>query len=66
MQILFKSKSFDYQVHRMKGVNSIYTSVVLLLDCLSKLAVNDKIKNDLYFEFDLKDCLKTLLTKGIL
>lgn len=66
MQILFKSKSFDYQVHRMKGPNSIYTSVVLLLDCLSKLAVNDKIKNDLYFKYDVKGCLKSLLKKGIL
>lgn len=65
MQILFKSKLFDYQVHRMKGPNSIYTSVVLLLDCLSKLAVNDKIKNDLYFKYDVKSCLKSLLSKGI-
>ena len=65
MQIQFQSKSVDYQVHRIKGANAIYTSVIVLLDCLTKLAVNDKIKNKLFFECDVKSCLKTLLTKGI-
>ncbi len=63
-KINFKTKTLEIEVHRAKDSNGVYISIITLLQCLYKLAVNDKIKNILYLKHDIELCLKTFISKG--
>ena len=63
-KVKFKTKSIECEVHRVQDANRVFISITTLLQCLYKLAVNDKIKNFLYFRHDIENCLKAFLSKG--
>ena len=57
-------QSFECDVHTIKDDNLVNTSIVSLLQGIYKLAVNEKMKNDLYFRRYITSCLKAFLKKG--
>ena len=63
-QIDFNGKTLDCEVHVVKDVNFVSTSITGLLECLYKLSVNDKLKTDIYSKYDIKNCVKSFLSKG--
>ena len=63
-QIYINGKLHVCDIHSVKDVKSINISIKVLLECLSKLLVEDKIKAEVYFKLDLKDCVKAFLSKG--
>ena len=67
-QIVFRGGlQLDCLVHFAKIDNSATMSGIHgLLECLFNLSVNDKLKSDIYFKNDMKNCFKTILQKGSL
>ena len=63
-QIIFKGKPIDCSVQVVTSDDNVSTSMIVLLECLYKLSVNDKLKNDIYFRCGMKDCFSTFITKG--
>ena len=63
-QIEFNSKVLDCEVHVIKDENFVSTSITGILECLYKLSLNDKLKSEIYAKHDIKNCLKSILTKG--
>jgi hypothetical protein len=63
-QVVIDNKIVDCEVHCITQMNSTKTSIIVLLQGLYKLSVNEKIKADIYNNFDIKKSLKVLLLKG--
>jgi len=63
-EINFKGKSIKCEYHHERGVDDVLTGMVGVLLCLYKFSVNDSIKLAIYFNENVKDCLKTFLEKG--
>jgi hypothetical protein len=63
-QIVLKDRAQNFSIHFVRRNNGTEISLDYLLDCLFKLAVNDKVKEEIYFRGDMGKCLKTILERG--
>ena len=63
-QMNFKGKILTGQIQSVEYKNSMYVSVVELINCIYKLSVNQKIKKDIYFKHEITNYLKIFLSKG--
>ena len=63
IEIYFKGKPMACET-QMYQDEDISVKMIGLLECLYKLSVNDKIKSELYFKYDMKSCLRVFLEKG--
>ena len=64
-QIFLKNRAQDFSIHFVRRDNGTEISVDYLLDCLFKLAaVNDRVKEEIYFRNDAKKWFRTILDKG--
>jgi hypothetical protein len=63
-QIVLKGRAQNFSIHFVRRNNGTEISLDYLLDCLFKLAVNDKVKEEIYFRGDTSKCLKTILERG--
>ena len=64
IQLNFKGRTLKYDIHHVNRDDGVLTSLGGVLVRLYKLAVNDLIKLAIYFEQNVKDCLKAILEKG--
>ena len=62
-EILFNGKIIDCEVRSVKDGN-LWPGIDELIFCLYKLSVNQKLKNELYFVYDVKSFIKTSIKKG--
>ena len=60
----FNGTYLYYNSHNKDMGNSLYIPMIDLLQCLSKLSVNDNIRDDVYFNNGIKSCLIAFLSKG--
>jgi hypothetical protein len=63
-QIQFQGKTINCSVHCIAQVNQTTMSIIVILRGLYKLSINEKMKNQLYFEDALKSRLKVIILKG--
>jgi hypothetical protein len=63
-QIIFKGKPINCSVQVFRSEANVDTSMIVLLESLYRLSVNDKLKNDIYFRCDMKNCFKSFLKNG--
>jgi predicted transcriptional regulator len=64
IQLSFKGRTLKYDIHHVNRDDGVLTSLGGVLVRLYKLAVNDLIKLAIYFDQNIKDCLKAFLEKG--
>ena len=63
-QAMIENAMINCSVHCLIQKNGTYTSVIVLLNGLYKILVNEKMKNDIYFNYELCKYLKKLLALG--
>ena len=64
-QIVLKNRAQDFSIHFVSIENGTEISVDYLLDCLFKLvAVNDRVKEEVYFRGEAWRSFKIILEKG--
>ena len=63
-QVNFKGSVLKCKYHAVFTDERILLGMKGFLDSLYQLSVNDTVRNDIYFKKDVKDCLKTFLSKG--
>ena len=66
IEISLKGNSIKCEIHHVDQGDGILASVYDILGCLYKLALNDSIKQVIYFDDKIKGCFKTILEKGCL
>jgi hypothetical protein len=63
-QAMIENDTVRCSVHCLIQKNGTRTSIIVLLNGLYKILVNEKMKNDIYFNNELGKCLKVLLSLG--
>ena len=63
-QVTFKGKPIDCQVQVYTSADNVDTSIIVLMESLYRLSVNDRLKNDIYFKNEMKNCFESFLIKG--
>ena len=63
-QILNEDGIINIQVHCLKDEKNVYTSLIILFDHLYNLCVNDKLKNEIFFDSNFKENIRIILTNG--
>jgi hypothetical protein len=63
-QILNEDGIVVIQIHCLKDVNNVYSSMIILFNNFYNLCVNDMLKNEIFFNSNMKENIKIILTKG--
>ena len=63
-QILEEDGIVNIEVHCVRDSNNLFTPIRGVLNSLYIIAVNDKLKQQLYFDTKLKEYLKVIIRKG--
>ena len=63
-EIDFKGIPVKCEIHLIERGDGISCTLLEVLECLFKLAVNDSIKVSIYFQGNFKNCLRNLLENG--
>jgi cell division FtsZ-interacting protein ZapD len=63
-QMNLKGDTINCQVHSIKVENGSFTSLIFILKLLYKLSINEKMRNELYYENNLLKHLKSILLKA--
>ena len=63
-QIYLNGKFLEYDIHSVKDEKGVTISIKVLLECLKKILINDKLKGDAYFGLNIKSCIEAFFLHG--